>query len=357
MLSCCATCEAPCFTDTPQKGHPGAGGGRGCWSKNSLGDHIVSQNDRTYPSGMKTPQRSGKSIREKKSISVGNSPHYGVVHLAPRNRDSWLYEQSHPHGTLCLNASTTVEPLPEAVPHSILGGGPVERGVWTAKTVKRPPQQPAHPQYANYWAPLTRKRHIPRHSAQPQHTKCWGSQTRKRHKQEHRPQRPSERGDPTQHAKGRTGDRPGPHKGTTTRRNVTQGVNSSVRTRIRTLFCKMEYGSRTTGGGFCRLSRKPLSWRPHPIKVLIHTALQGWGSSDAGCGRACVCHPPRCIPLWWVHSAPQPPPTCSPSRLDSHGLHYVSLQPPLVYPPVFCCALHVLEAWFLFFLFCFFLFS
>ena len=26
----------------------------------------------------------------------------------------------------------------------------------TAKTVKRPPQQPAQPQYANYWTPLTR---------------------------------------------------------------------------------------------------------------------------------------------------------------------------------------------------------
>ena len=41
------------------------------------------------------------------------------------------------------------------------GGG----GVWTAKTVKRPPQQPAQPQCANYWALLTRKRHILPHSA------------------------------------------------------------------------------------------------------------------------------------------------------------------------------------------------
>ena len=30
-------------------------------------------------------------------------------------------------------------------------GRPVDRGVWTAKTVKRPRQQRAHPQYANYW--------------------------------------------------------------------------------------------------------------------------------------------------------------------------------------------------------------
>ena len=108
--------------------------------------------------------------------------------------------------------------------HSEAGyGRPVDRGVWTAKTVKRPWQQPAHPQYANYWAPLTRKRHIPPHSAQPQHTNDWAPRTRKRHQPEHRPQRPTERSDPTQHAKGRAGDCPGPHKETTTRQNVTQG--------------------------------------------------------------------------------------------------------------------------------------
>ena len=108
--------------------------------------------------------------------------------------------------------------------HSEAGyGRPVGRGVWTAKTVKRPRQQPAHPQYANYWAPLIRKRHTMPHSAQPQHTNYWAPRTRKRHQQEHRPQRPTESSDPTQHAKGRTGDRPGPRKGATTRRNVTQG--------------------------------------------------------------------------------------------------------------------------------------
>ena len=59
--------------------------------------------------------------------------------------------------------------------HSEAGyGRPVDRGVWTAKTVKRPRQHPAHPQYANYWAPLTRKRHTLPHSAQPQHTNYWG---------------------------------------------------------------------------------------------------------------------------------------------------------------------------------------
>ena len=100
----------------------------------------------------------------------------------------------------------------------------MDRGVWTAKTVKEPRQQPAHPQYANYWAPLTRKPHILPHPAQPQHTNYWAPRTRERHQEEHRPQRPTERSDPTQHAKGRTGDCPGPRKGATTRRNVTQGV-------------------------------------------------------------------------------------------------------------------------------------
>ena len=113
--------------------------------------------------------------------------------------------------------------------HSEAGDGrPVDRGVWTAKTVKRPRQQPAHPQYANYWAPLTRKRHTMPHSAQSQHANYWAPRTRKRHQQEHRPQRPTESSDPTQHAKGRTGDRPGPRKGATTRRNVTQGVKGGL---------------------------------------------------------------------------------------------------------------------------------
>ena len=72
-------------------------------------------------------------------------------------------------------------------------------------------------------APLTRKRHTMPHPAQSQHTNYWAPRTRKRHQQEHRPQWPTERSDPTQHAKGRTGDCPGPRKGATTRRNVTQG--------------------------------------------------------------------------------------------------------------------------------------
>ena len=113
--------------------------------------------------------------------------------------------------------------------HSEAGyGRPVDRGAWTAKTVKRPWQQPAHPQYANYWAPLTRKRHTMPHPAQPQHTNYWAPRTRKQHQQEHRPQRPAESSNPTQPVKGRTADCPGPRKGTTTRRNVTQGAGQAT---------------------------------------------------------------------------------------------------------------------------------
>ena len=85
-------------------------------------------------------------------------------------------------------------------------GRPEDGGGWTAKTVKRPPQQPTQPQYANYWALLRRKQH----------------------QQEHRPQRPTERSNLTQHAEGRTVDCPGPRKETTTRRNVTQGADPGV---------------------------------------------------------------------------------------------------------------------------------
>ena len=59
---------------------------------------------------------------------------------------------------------------------------------------------------------LTRKRHTMPHPAQPRHTNDGAARTRKQHQQEYRPQRLTERSDPTQHAKGRTGDRPGPVK-------------------------------------------------------------------------------------------------------------------------------------------------
>ena len=101
-------------------------------------------------------------------------------------------------------------------------------GLWTEargqQTQSNDPSNNQHnPQYATYWAPLMHKRHIPPHSAQPRHTNDWAPRTPKRHQQEHWPQRPTERSDPTQRAKGRPGDCPGPRKETATRRHVTQG--------------------------------------------------------------------------------------------------------------------------------------
>ena len=96
--------------------------------------------------------------------------------------------------------------------------------MWGQQKQSNDPRNNQHnPQYANYWAPLTRKRHIPPHPAEPRHTDHWAPRTRTRHRQEHRLQRPTERSDPTQHAKGRTDDCPGPRKGTATGRTGTQG--------------------------------------------------------------------------------------------------------------------------------------
>ena len=85
------------------------------------------------------------------------------------------------HAPVTRGRMRTQFPLPHGVAAPLLLGAkatpaqratqrrPLDRGAWTAKRVKRPRQQPPHPQYANYWAPLTRKRHTMPHSAQPQH--------------------------------------------------------------------------------------------------------------------------------------------------------------------------------------------
>ena len=142
------------------------------------------------------------------------------------------------------------------------------------------PQSPGPWGWANYWASLMRKRHTMPHSAQSQHTNYWAPRTRKRHQQEHRPQRPTESSDPTQHAKGRTGDRPGPRKGATTRRNVTQGGGVLFTTRHH---CTGGGGSHTTAppppgptthhpssklGPNCRLGLWPI------INFLLHLRRQ-----------------------------------------------------------------------------------
>ena len=82
-----------------------------------------------------------------------------------------------------------------------------QRGVWWTTRMRKgvgskdrntTPPQPVPPQCASYWAPP-----------------AWIG-----HQQEHKLQRPTERSDSTQHAKGRRGDCPG-RKETATRRNVT----------------------------------------------------------------------------------------------------------------------------------------
>ena len=79
------------------------------------------------------------------------------------------------------------------------------------------------------------------------------------HQQEHRPQRPTESSDPTQHAKGRPGDCPGPRKETTTKRNVTQEATFWVRGRGPIYRGGLRptvsggWAGKAVGGGYCRL--------------------------------------------------------------------------------------------------------
>ena len=171
-------------------------------------------------------------------------------------------------------------PPPKAVPQGLCDPpSPARPGPYLQSSdLTAPPDRcrSPNPTAGVDWAPLTRKRHIPPHSAQPQHANHWAPRTRKRHQQEHRPQRPTERSDPTQHAKGRTGDRPGPRKGATTRRNVAQGVQAPC-------LC------------VCR-SRAPWVWGGgpgHRVRAQRHTSPAGlWSSRGRLCG-GCVCPGPR----------------------------------------------------------------
>ena len=98
-----------------------------------------------------------------------------------------------------------------------------QRRVDSKNSQTTPPTTSTSPIRQSLGAADAQTAHMP-HSAQPRHTNYWAPRTQKRHQQEHWPQRPTESSNPTQHVKGRTGDCPGPRKGATTRRNVTQGV-------------------------------------------------------------------------------------------------------------------------------------
>ena len=211
--------------------------------------------------------------------------------------------------------------------HSEAGDGrPVDRGVWTAKTVKRPRQQPAHPQYANYWAPLTRKRHTMPHPAQSQHANYWAPRTRRRHQQEHRPQRPTELNDPTQHAKGRTGDCPGPRTGATTRRNVTQGGGGGLRSKG---LCTKN-GPKIFSPGGVELSKRALG---------SSEGKKDMGGGDMPCrpavgllrGRGvigCIGQPPADQPTLNIISSPAGDCRCNPQRSTKLDERRHLAQPP-----------------------------
>ena len=94
------------------------------------------------------------------------------------------------------------------------------------------------------------------HQRGSQHTNYWAPRTRKRHQQEHRPQRPTESSDPTQHAEGRTGDRPGPRKETTTRRNVTQGGGGGALSKLSARYpASASCAGRDSRAGYCLRER------------------------------------------------------------------------------------------------------
>ena len=100
-------------------------------------------------------------------------------------------------------------------------GRPEDGGGWAAKTVKRPPQQRAQPPIRQLLgAADAQTAHPATSSSAPAHQRLRKSGATLAGAPA---AAATERSDPMQHAKGRTGDCPGPCKGTTIRRNVTQG--------------------------------------------------------------------------------------------------------------------------------------
>ena len=110
-----------------------------------------------------------------------------------------------------------------------------------------------------------------------------GLRVRWGHQQEHRPQRPTESSDPTQHAKGRTGNCPGPRKETTSTRNVTQGGQESstdhgcISTEVRPTIAPVGPCSHWAGARDCCQHRKGAGVIAEVTKHrLIVIILQPW---------------------------------------------------------------------------------
>ena len=156
-------------------------------------------------------------------------------------------------------------------------------------------------------APLTRKRHIPPHSAQPQHTNDGAPRTRKRHQQEHRPQRPTERSDPTQHEKGRAGDCPGPRKETTQRDGVSHGGCQSG---YRWLENRLDRGTKRLGDRSGRVPRHR------------HPEAPAWTSPSSPSSRSPLSLSPP------GHAPPPDPPGPCPSPWNVPPPHLLPRHPP-----------------------------
>ena len=120
----------------------------------------------------------------------GGVRHLGLTHMETWGGRWWMTAERRCVGN--VNCQTTPAATSTTLVHQLLG---------TANTQTAPA--------ATSTAPAHQQR---------------GS-TQKQHQQEHRPQQPTKRSNPTQHAKVRTGDCPGPCKETATRRNVTQGAH------------------------------------------------------------------------------------------------------------------------------------
>ena len=177
---------------------------RGSHTKRDKGEHSkqgggAQQGRRgNQNSGNREPERSGwQSVRmggsDNKGDGLASQPRrYRVPGQPLLNRHQVGGVSRSPDGLFAQQEQEPIRGRPAVRGKSTYGGRPghrvEEQGTWASHTQKhskagygRPVDQPAHPQYANYWAPLTRKRHTMPHSAQPQHTNYWAPRTRKRH--------------------------------------------------------------------------------------------------------------------------------------------------------------------------------
>ena len=129
----------------------------------------------------------------------------------------------------------------------------------------------------------------------------------------------TQRSDPTQHAKGRTGDCPGPRKGATTRRTVTQGGLGNLiadvcwagHQRARTILCPcamlwaVSPSASVHHEGHCSLLLKPVLWYK-PLCFCLR-----WACAFFFCVH-CTAHPYTIACVSAAGAYPHPPLVTSP---------------------------------------------